>query len=78
MENEKSWWQSKTIIATIITLAISLFGMLGFKITDQEAFGENMTNIIASLGVLTTTAVAVYGRVTAVSKVVKKQPPIGS
>jgi hypothetical protein len=56
--NKKKWYQSKTIIASIITLVISALELVN---TALLGGGVDDTAIIT----LITSAVAVYGRITA-------------
>jgi hypothetical protein len=56
--NNKKWYQSKTIIASIITLVIS-----ALEIAQTALLGGGVDN--AAIVTLTTSVVAVYGRITA-------------
>jgi len=56
--NNKKWYQSKTIIASIITLVISVLELIN---TALLGGGVDDTAIIT----LITSTVAVYGRITA-------------
>jgi hypothetical protein len=56
--NNKKWYQSKTIIASIITLVIS-----ALEITNTAILGGGVDD--TAIITLITSAVAVYGRITA-------------
>jgi hypothetical protein len=56
--NNKKWYQSKTIIASIITLIIS-----ALEITQSALLGGGVDD--TAIITLITSAVAVYGRITA-------------
>jgi hypothetical protein len=56
--NKKKWYQSKTIIASIITLVIS-----ALEITQSALLGGGVDD--TAIITLITSTVAVYGRITA-------------
>jgi hypothetical protein len=56
--NNKKWYQSKTIIASIITLVIS-----ALEIAQSALLGGGVDD--TAIITLITSAVAVYGRITA-------------
>jgi hypothetical protein len=56
--NNKKWYQSKTIIASIITLVIS-----ALEIANTALLGDGVDD--TAIITLITSAVAVYGRITA-------------
>jgi hypothetical protein len=56
--NNKKWYQSKTIIASIITLIIS-----ALEITQSALLGSGVDD--TAIITLITSVVAVYGRITA-------------
>lgn len=68
MEDQKSWNQSRTIIASIVTLAVLVAG--GFNINidteTQEGIVELVMVVIGAIG----SATAIWGRIKA-SKTIK-------
>ena len=64
MENEtKSWYQSKTIWASVITVLAVGLGYVGYEIspTDQGELVETASSIVAMI----TSLITIYGRVKA-------------
>ena len=71
MEDVKPWWQSKTIWASIIAVAAVIAGYFRYDIAsaDQAVLVDSITTVVGAIaGVF-----AVYTRVTATSKIGKKE-----
>lgn len=66
----KRWWESKTIISGLITIAASALGAGGIVI-DQDV-QDQMTELILMGITAVSGAVAVYGRIKADSAIAKK------
>lgn len=67
---EKRWWESKTVIGSLVTIGASVAGVAGV-VVDADA-----QNQITELVVLTITSIggliALYGRIKAQSKITRK------
>lgn len=69
MEENKSWWQSKTVWGGIIAFAAGIAGVFGIAVPEavQGDIAEHVTALASALGGL----IAVYGRIKAERKVGK-------
>ena len=67
MNAPKPWWLSKTILAAVAILIVSLFGRFGVTLanSDAEALVEAVRAVVT--GVLA--IIAIWGRVTAKQKI---------
>tara|TARA_R110002020_G_scaffold18931_6_gene65450 strand:+ start:1242 stop:1448 length:207 start_codon:yes stop_codon:yes gene_type:complete len=67
MTDIKPWWQSKTLWGAIVTLGSASLGLAGLDLgeTDREALIELLTSLGAALGGV----IAIFGRVTAKSRI---------
>ena len=67
MNAPKPWWLSKTILAALAILIVSLFGRFGVTLanSDAEALVEAVRAVVT--GVLA--IIAIWGRVTAKQKI---------
>ncbi len=63
MTDIKPWWQSKTLLGAMITLASALLGLLGYEF--GEADREALTGLLTSLGGI----VAIIGRFKAKNRI---------
>ena len=63
MQDTKKWWQSKTIIASLVAVVISL--LAGFGVIDMAGEESAVTDTILQMVVASVSAVAIYGRITA-------------
>jgi len=63
---EKSWWQSKTIVAGLVTVLASLLGIFGITLDQGLTVEVVMASITAVSG-----AYAIYGRIVADKKIRK-------
>lgn len=72
MENVKPWWQSKTMVAGIVTLVIGILGSTGLADLEgqQGVIVEKIMEILTALGSL----VVLYGRMTANKGIATKLP----
>jgi len=71
---KKYWFQSKTVIGSILTFVIMALGLFGFQVTNQQVFLQQGTDILLGVAGVVTTALTLYGRAKATgSLVVKKQ-----
>jgi len=63
MQEQKSWNQSRTIVASIVTLAVLIAGAFGIDIDvqTQEGIIELVMVVIGAIG----SAVSIYGRIKA-------------
>jgi len=68
MEDTKGWWQSKTILASLVTVIVLIAGAFNYSIDaqTQEGIVELATVIVG----VVSSAVAIYGRIVA-SKTIK-------
>ena len=66
----KGPFESKTIIAAIVTLAASILALLGYTFTpeDQAVIVGIGTSLVTALGA----ALAIYGRVKATKQITRK------
>ncbi len=69
MEENKSWWQSKTVWGGIIAFVAGIAGAFGIDIpgTEQAAISEAVYAVAVGVGSL----LAVYGRLKANRKIGK-------
>ena len=67
MTDIKPWWQSKTLWGAIVPLGSASLGLAGLDLgeTDREALIELLTSLGAALGGV----IAIFGRVTAKSRI---------
>ncbi len=67
MIGTKKWYESKTIWASIVTVAAAVAGMFGYTIdTDtQNAIISNITSLVAAVGGV----IAMWGRIVADKKI---------
>lgn len=69
--DEKKWYQSKTVWASLIVVVVSLLSMLGRKeeaiVVSEQA--EGIADWIIQLVTAVAGAIAFYGRITAKTKV---------
>lgn len=64
-EETKSWWQSRTIWASLVVIAVSVLGLFGIGVgAEQEAITETVYAIVTALA----GAVAIWGRLRATAK----------
>lgn len=78
MENEtKAWWQSRTIMASLVTILISMLG--AFKIYLPEDIQGQLTDALLALVTALSGAATIYGRVKAQKNISVKPtlPPGG-
>lgn len=69
----KSLFQSKTIIGVVIAALPAVAGLLGYKVSDVAAFTSGAEEAVAAIITLVGSAVAIYGRLKATSKLVVKK-----
>lgn len=63
--NEKSWWQSRTIWASVVVVLVSVLGLFGIGVSaEQEAITDTIYAIVTALA----GAVAVWGRLRATTR----------
>ncbi len=67
MENKK-WYLSKGAAGAIAAIILGVIGVLGF---DTQGETESLTGLIMQIGVVVTSAIALYGRLTAKTKLTK-------
>ena len=70
MDSEKKWYQSRTIIASVVSGAVAL--AVGLRLLPSSVTAEKdvlINNVYALIGVVTS-VIAIYGRITA-SKTIK-------
>jgi cytochrome c biogenesis protein CcdA len=69
MEATKKWYESKTIIASVVTMVLGIlsgFGLVGSEATaEADTISNNLVGIITAVSSL----IAIYGRVSAKDKV---------
>lgn len=74
MENEtKAWWQSRTIMASLVTILISMLG--AFKIYLPEDVQGQLTDALLALVTAVSGAATIYGRIKA-EKNISVKPPL--
>lgn len=66
MESKK-WYQSKTVIGSVVTLIAMVLGIFGFGIGAEDQVA--LVNIIVGAGGFLGTILAIYGRVKASKKI---------
>jgi uncharacterized membrane protein HdeD (DUF308 family) len=69
MDNTKAWYKSKTVMSSLVTVFAGLIGLVGIVI--EPAMQATITNTLLGMTTVVTGAVAIYGRVTANTKVSK-------
>lgn len=73
MENEtKAWWQSRTIMASLVTILISTLG--AFKIYLPEDIQGQLTDALLALVTALSGAATIYGRLKAEKNIAIKPP----
>ena len=67
MTDIKPWWQSKTLWGAIMTIGSAALGLAGLELgeTDREALIELLTSLGAVIGGV----IAIFGRITARSRI---------
>lgn len=63
----KPWWLSKTILAALAILIVSIFGRFGVTLanSDAEALVEAVRSVVTGVFAM----IAIWGRVTAEQKI---------
>ncbi len=69
MDNTKAWYKSKTVMSSLVTVLASLIGLAGIVI--EPAMQATITNTLLGMTTVVTGVLAIYGRVTANTKVGK-------
>jgi hypothetical protein len=71
MTNEKSWFASKTIWASIATIALSCSGFFGdtLESADQASVAETMVQFLTAISGI----VALFGRISATTLITRKE-----
>ena len=67
MDDTKKWWQSKTVVASAISIAAAIAGFFGLPddVGMQAVLTDSVLQFISvAMGVL-----AIFGRITATSKI---------
>jgi len=70
-KEQKPWYLSKTVIASIITVVIGVVGAFGYDELASEK--ESLTEVVLSLATAIAGAVAIYGRLTATKQIRKNK-----
>lgn len=65
----KPWWQSKTILAALVGGALGLVAVTTGK--DLRDSQDEIVNAVEAAVLVVTTAMTIYGRVTAEHKITK-------
>lgn len=67
MESSKPWYLSRTVWASLVTVAAAIGGLMGMSIgaSDQALVTEALLQIVAAVGGV----IAVLGRLTATEKI---------
>jgi protein-S-isoprenylcysteine O-methyltransferase Ste14 len=68
----KPWYLSKTIISSIVGSVFTLLLIMGIVLPDtitSDVFAQQVTDVIAGIGTLVSTIIAIYGRVTATKQI---------
>lgn len=71
MNDDKFWYESKAIWGSIATVAASLVGFIGYQV--DPSFITEISSIGVMVGTVAGAIWAIYGRVKAVSKLVRKK-----
>lgn len=71
MDNNKSWWQSKTVWGGVIALVAGILGIFGYNLveTDQAELVEIGSGVAVVLGSL----ISIFGRVKASKSIGKSE-----
>lgn len=67
MDSTKSWWQSKTVWASVIGLAALVGGAFGLTLTEADQ--NTATEITVTVVGVVSSVIALYGRVTATKQI---------
>lgn len=67
MDNTKAWYKSKTVMSSLVTVFAGLIGLVGIVI--EPAMQATITNTLLGMTTVVTGVLAIYGRVTANTKV---------
>lgn len=67
MNTTKPWWQSKTLWGAAVTLVAAALGMAGIDLADSER--ESVTEMLTSLGAAIGGLIAIFGRISARSRI---------
>lgn len=67
MENSKPWYLSRTVWASLVTVAAAVGGLMGMSIgaSDQALMSEALLQIVTAVGGI----IAVFGRLSATDKI---------
>ena len=67
----KKWWESKTVLSSLVVVLATIAGMAGVQIdlADQAAIVDLVFAIITGVAGL----IAIYGRITAKATIGKKE-----
>ena len=67
MESSKAWYLSRTVWASLVTVAAAIGGLMGMSIgaTDQALMTEALLQIVTAVGGV----IAVLGRLSATEKI---------
>jgi len=70
---KKYWFQSKTVIGSLMTFIIMALGLFGYQVTDQVVFAQEGTAILLGIAGMATTGLTLYGRAKATGSLVIKK-----
>lgn len=67
MENSKPWYLSRTVWASLVTVAAAVGGLMGMSIgaSDQAMMSEALLQIVTAVGGI----IAVFSRLSATDKI---------
>jgi len=74
MENSKLWWKSKTVLASLVTVVVGILTAINIdhvgnvQVENVQANASGIVDQLLGLGAMATGVIALYGRLTAKSK----------
>jgi hypothetical protein len=66
-QDAKPWWQSKAVVAGLGILLVTIFKLLGFKLTPVDA--QDLAGKAVDVVTLVLGLVAIWGRVSATRRI---------
>ena len=70
----KHWYLSKGVVGGLVAAILIVYKLLGYMLPEgvtEDTVTDNIVNVTTSIAALAATAIAIYGRVAAKSKISK-------